>query len=162
MSELQAGARRITGSLTRPRNKRQILRLIADGKTNQEIADRLGIDQSTVYRFKERHADEIAELLERIEAETSDYAIAHKVQRVADLDYLRTEWVKELRERGMVWDEDTRHGTKRHVSGAAVELRAVLKQAAEELDQLPRAGVNITNQNLVVVRQIEGGDNPAL
>lgn len=153
-----------TRRLDRNPAKRRIIRLILDGKTDDQIAAAMGVHFTSIWRFRQRHTDEIAELVARIESEAADYQVAHKVQRIADYDDLRTLLTTEIQERGVAWDEETRHGTKRHLSAAVDALLRTNKQAAEELDQLPRAGVTVNNQNVVIVKQVTSGGegNPEL
>lgn len=151
-----------TRRLDRNPAKRRILRMVLDGKVDEEIARALGVHETSILRFRTRNADEIAELVARIESEAADYQVAHKVHRIADYDDLRSQLTAEIAERGIAWDEETRHGTKRHLSAAVDALLRTNKQAAEELDQLPRAGVNIAVQNTVIVKQVAGGENEEL
>lgn len=145
-----------TRRLDRPNQKRKIIRMVLDGKVDEDIARVMGVHETSIWRFRQRHAEEIADLVERIEAETADYQVSRKVERIADYDELRSMALAEIRENGIAWEEETRYGRKRHVSAVADLLLRTDKQAAEELDQLPRAGINITNQNVVIVKQVSG------
>jgi transposase len=152
-SKTQHGA---TQKLERPAGKRKAIKLLAQGLSNAAVAQEMGVHRSSVVRFTQRYRGEIGEAIERYTRTLEDYAIADKLERIADLDSLRTMAQSELRKNGYAWDEETRYGTKRHVSGAVTELRMTLRQAAEELDQLPRAGVTVHNQNVVIVKHVEG------
>lgn len=142
----------------------KIIRLHFEGLTDEAIGLKLGVEQSSITRFRQRHAETIESMRAAFEAEAADYVVSSKVQRIADYDELRTRLKTEIAERGVAWDEETRYGSKRHLSAAVPELRATLQQAALEMDQLPRAGVTVNNQNVVIVKQVSGpeGGNPAL
>jgi hypothetical protein len=141
----------------------KIIRLHFDGQTDEQIAQRMGVDQSSIYRFRVRNAELIESMRAAFESEAADYVVASKVQRIADYDQLRTLLTAEIQQRGAAYDEETRHGSKRHLNPAVPELRATLQQAALEMDQLPRAGITIANQNVVIVKQVTTEDpNPEL
>ena len=149
--------------LDRSRNKMKIIRLHFEGLSDDAIGRQFGVDQSSITRFRQRHAATIESMRAAFESEAADYVVASKVQRIADYDQLRTLLQAEIQERGIAWDEETRHGIKRHLSAAVPELRATLQQAALEMDQLPRAGITIANQNVVIVKQVTTEDaNPEL
>lgn len=139
--------------------------MIGEGKTDEQIATALGVSRSAVVRYKARNRAEIDAYLESIAAAVEDYAIASKVQRIADYDNLRTLLTAAVESGGATYIEETRHGSKRHLNPAVPELRATLQQAALELDQLPRAGITVNNQNVVIVKQVStesGSANPEL
>lgn len=145
-------------NLDAPRQAKKILAMVLEGKSNPEIASVIGCDQSAIWHWRRRHSSEIEVAMERAAMEVQDYAIASKAERVATLDWLATAMKAELRDNGIAWVEETRYGSKRRISGAATELRMALRQAAEELDQLPRAGVTVNNQNVVIVKTVSGSD----
>lgn len=143
-----------TRRLDRHPFKRRIFKLLMEGQTDEQVATQFGVHETSILRFRDRHKDEIAELVARFEAETADYPIAAKVNRVADYDQLREMLNAEIAETGVTWDEATRYGTKRRVSGAVDALLRTNQQAALELDQLPRAGITVNNQNVVIVKTV--------
>jgi hypothetical protein len=144
-----------TKKLEKPRTRQQVIRWVAEGKSDAWIASETGMQRSSVWRFRGRYQTQIDAYISKIETRLEDLAISRKAVRVADLDQMRTLLKSEV-ERGVAWEETTRHGTKRHLNAAVTELRATLKQAAEELDQLPRAGITVQNQNVVIVKHVEG------
>lgn len=139
----------------------KIIRLHFEGHTDESIGQQLGVEQSSITRFRQRHSDTIEAMRIAFEAEAEQFIIAHKVQRIADYDGLRTELKKEIDDNGVAWTEETRYGSKRHLSAAVPELRATLQQAALEMDQLPRAGITVNNQNVVIIKQVTGLDSDA-
>lgn len=148
--------------LDRPHQKRKVLRMVLDGKTDEEVAAVMGVHQSSIYRFRERHASEIEELVARFEAEASDYLIADKVTRIADYDEMRSV-LRRIALAEPEVEEPTRYGVKKRVNSAFERWQSVDDQAARELDQLPRAGVTVNNQNVVIVKQVVAGEgNPEL
>lgn len=149
--------------LEKARFKAKAITLIGEGKTDQEIADTLGVSRSAVVRFQSRNRAEIDAYLDTLTTALEQFAIADKRNRMADYQFLRDNLRRDLEENGIAWNEETRYGSKRHLSAAATELRATNQQAALEMDQLPRAGITIANQNVVIVKQVTTEDaNPEL
>jgi len=150
-----------TRALDRPGTRKKVEAWILEGVKDAEIARRVGVHRSAIFRFRQRHEAEVTAAVAEVERQISDYAIANKVQRIADLDMLRSKAIAELDENGYAWDEPTKYGTKRKVSGAVADLKSTLHQAAEELGELPRPDVNINN-NVLIIRDYGGIDTRAL
>lgn len=142
--------------LEQTRTRNQVIRWLAEGRSNSWIAEQTGMVESSVWRFKQRYQIRIDALVQKISQRVEDLAIAQKANRIGKLDWMASQLEQELTVNGIAWDEQTRYGSKRRISGAATELRMTLRQAAEELDQLPRAGVTVHNQNVVIVKHVEG------
>jgi hypothetical protein len=145
--------------LDKPATKAKVMSFILEGLSDGEIAAALSdkkimVSRQAVWGFRQRHAAEIAPVVEQLEKQITDYAISQKVNRIADLDNLRNMAILELRATGYAWDEIGKNGVKRKVSGAVADLKDTLQRAAEELDQLPRGtNINIDNRSVVLVRE---------
>ncbi len=133
-----------------------ILNLVLQGKSDREIAETLGVDRKAIWHWRRRNADVVVPAVQAQEQAIESYAISRKANRIAKLDNMAQRLDEDLSETGYTYTEETRHGKKIHAHPAASELRATLQQAALELDQLPRAGVTVNNQNVVIVRQVSG------
>ena len=149
--------------LRRSKARKTVLAAITEGLSDAQIAARLDsqgikVSPQAITKWRHRNQVEIESTVATIEREVTDYAIAHKVNRIADYESLRQQYLAALAAEGALWSEDTRYGRKLHLNPVAVELRAVNKAAAEELDQLPRAGVTVNNQNVVIVKTVSGSE----
>lgn len=134
---------------------------LSDGEIAAALSDKqVTVTRQAVFAFRKRHAAEITPAVAEVERQITDYAIANKVNRIADLDMLRSMALKELEESGYAWEEQTRYGSKRKVSGAVQALQEADRQAAEELDQLPRGNVNIDNRTQVMLVRSYSGIDP--
>lgn len=144
-----------------------MLAAITEGLTDREIAERLegmGIRVSfqAINKWRKANLDAVGSVVAAVERDIEQFAVGHKVNRIATLDKIATRLEAKLDEEDVTYHEETRHGSKIHAHPAVSELRATLQQAALERDQLPRAGITVNNQNVVIVRQVENGENPAL
>lgn len=138
--------------------------MVLDGFTDQAIADAVGVNRASVTRFRQRNQIQLEELRQNQDRALEDFYISRKAWRIQKLEEMASGLDAELSTDGYTYREPTRHGERIHAHPAAQELRATLKQAAEELDQLPRAGVTVNNQNVVIVKQVTSGGegNPEL
>jgi len=136
----------------------EVLALVLEGESDSQIAEWFGTSREAVGQFKDRHRNDIAAIRSEVARQVSDFAIASKVARLADYDLMRTKLLARIEADDPLWLEETRHGAKLHMHPLYQELRSVDKQAAEELDQLPRAGITVNNQNVVIVKQVSGSD----
>ena len=182
-SSTEMSTRRVV--LERPKQRAKALALIVEGKKDSEIAALMKVSRQAVTKFRARHQDEIAPAVEEVERQIIDYAIAHKVNRIADADadYGRTTALLEARANDKRYDEPGYStglmvhqlkviGTGRNQqvideykpdTALLAERRALRRSVAEELNDLPRGDVNITNnQSLVLVRQYGGFDLNAI
>lgn len=153
-----AGRTKSKKPLERPSVRKQVEGWIVEGLPNTEIARRLGLHHSAIAKFRKRHEAEVTALVAEVERQIIDYAIASKVNRIADLDNLRNMAILELRQSGYAWDEISKNGVKRKVSGAVSDLKDTLKQAAEELGQLPRPADQAINVNIGVAVALAWSD----
>jgi hypothetical protein len=144
-------------------NRPEVVAVLATGTQPADVARLYNVAVSTVTRFAEKYAEPIAAMRAEVIRQVEDYAIAHKVNRVAALDKLYTDidaWIEEhsLTERTVRWDEDGNEVGEvlRFRSDAVNALRGVLKDAATELGQLPRPDNNTTVNVGILVRQLAG------
>lgn len=151
------------------KTRKAVLAGITEGLTDREIAARLGtmgisISFQAVSQWRLKNTDQIQAVVQHIERDIEAYAVGHKVNRIATLDKLATRLESKLDAEDVTYHEETRHGSKIHAHPAVSELRQTLAQAALERDQLPRAGITVNNQNVVIVKQVrlEGEGNPEL
>lgn len=99
-------------------NRHALMRLLAEGKMTQaQMAVRMGVSESAVTLFKQRHADAIAAIAADVENEFAGIAIAQKSNRLA------------------VYEEELakaqRAGGDKHI------VARLLRQIAEEMGHLP-------------------------
>lgn len=146
--------------LEKPAMQARVVGMIASGLKDQAIAEKVStptrsFSRQAIHSFRKRHSDLIEPVVGEIVRQISGNAIADKVNRVAELQQLYDATCEYLAAEGLVAVEDTRHGHRRTYRGDAVRTAAaLLRQAAEELDQLPRAGITVNNQNVVIVKQV--------
>ena len=83
-------------------------------------------------------------MLAELDRQVTDYAIAQKVNRIADLDGLNTAVKGWIAENGL----SERQGKTVHFRGDAVNAqRGVLRDAAEELGQIERPPMLVVNND---------------
>lgn len=145
---------------------------LLEGKKPAEIARELSttkrpVSYQAVYQFRDRHKAELEPAIEEIERQITDYAIANKVARVAELQHLYDVSRKEIDEYGVTIVE-TRHEyakgeevavieTRDYRASLVREARGILHQAAEEMGQLPKAAdVTVNIDKALLVRYVEG------
>ncbi len=131
----QAGPQR-SGYLERPGRRRRLQREIARGeKTLRELSREYGVDIHAVTKFRDRHAEVIADMAKAIDDEFAGLWIAQKSERLAEMTELYGDEVSPR-------DRETK--------------LSVLRHAAEELGQIPNRTTIDFAQPVHVV--IEGGD----
>lgn len=155
----------------------QVKALILDGLTDKAIGQRFNVSRQAVGKFRKRHEAELAPIIAAIEKSIEDYAIAHKIKRVAAMN--------ERWERGMALIEaragDTRYsdepgystGLMVHQvkavgedvfdqfavdSGLLSSMLALENAASDQLGQTPKADQNVNLRAQVLVRQLQGYD----
>jgi len=157
-TQLRAKKRNILDS-----NAPEVVAIIAGGDRPSDIARLYGVAPSSITRFTERHAAAIAAMRTEVIKQVEDYAIAHKVNRVAALDKLYTDIGAWIAENSLTETTYGEGGTTRRFRADAVNaLRGVLKDAATELGQLPRPDVHNTVNVGILVRQLSGYDPEAI
>lgn len=168
--------RNVTGPrpLERPKVKAKVLAMMVDGMTDKEIADALSttrtpVTRQSVNRFRIRHADEIAPALQELQERTVDLALSMREDRVRERAWLYGLAKREAEEHGVVVVERTEERddddeskvriieTRDFRTGMVKEMRGLLHDIAEELDQLPRAGLTVQDNRVqIVVRRYDG------
>lgn len=170
------------GVLERPQTRAKIIAWLIEGKGPAEIAALVStpkkpVSRQAISRFRQRHAGELAPVVERIEAEITEYAIAQLVNRIAGAqeDYDALGAIIDARANDTRYDEPgyaTGHmvhslkvvgaGKNQEIvdeykvdTGVIAERRALRREVAEALDQLPRGkgDINIDNRTQVLIRQ---------
>ncbi len=179
---------RLTSRRTKLERKRgDVIGLIIKGETDAQIARIIGCARPSVKGFKVRHAEEIAAGRAKLQRELTDYAIAHKVNRMAgyDRDYQLLGEVIEARANDKRYDEPgystglMAHSLKSVGSGensqvvdeykvdvaVIAERRALAHAAAEETGQLPRPDVHVGDKHTFFIQvnaPHDHGDIPEL
>lgn len=141
------------------RNAPEIVAILATGEQPSEVARLYGVDRSAITHFEDRHEADIAAMSAEVRRQVEDFAIASKVERIATLQRLADDVTAYLDDRGLM--ERTVTTTKdgatiereRFAREVAAELRAILKDAADELGQIPRPSDQI-NVNVAVGVQL--------
>lgn len=154
------------------RNAPEVVAIFATGERPVDVARMYGVDKSTATRFEHEHREAIDAMRVEVIKQVEDYAIAHKVNRIAALDKLYRLMDAEVDEDGLAVTEirhEYRNGEQvaevetRDFRGALVrEIRGVLKDAADELGQIPRPDVHNTVNVGILVRQLSGYDPEAI
>lgn len=156
--------------------------MVLEGRTDSQVAEaisttRRSITRQAVTMFRRRHAAELAVQVAEVERQVTDYAIAHKVNRIAALNdrWQRAHDLIEARAADTRYDEPGYktglmvHQLKsvgggeyativdQYVTDTALlaEMRNIEHAAAEELAQLPKAETHL-QQNIVLIRQVIG------
>lgn len=145
-------------------NHRLVVRLLAAGELSQQaIADRMGVTQGAVSQFKDRYAEEIRAVAEKMDDEFAGIAIADKVARLG--------MYQEIAERALTpTPKITNKGTVAvHVNPDTGELETIYefdgrlaaqvgKQAAEEMGQLVQRSQVSGDLNITTTYKIAGVD----
>ena len=135
--------------------REKVKALVIEGLSDREIAaavstTRFPVSHQAITSFRKRHAGELAEMTTAIVEGVRQAAIADQHQRI--LEYQRIYDETDLRRQGV----PERAGM---VYAALVrEQRGVLKDVAEELDQLPRGTTIQDNRVQILVKQVKGFD----
>ena len=170
-----------TRALDRPGTRKKVEAWILEGLKDSEIARRVGVHRSAIFRFRRRNAAEIAPAVAKVEQETIDFAIANKVNRIRDAQLRRDllDGVRQARahggtgmETGIVARQYKMVGSGENASlveeykvdtAFLAEWRANDRQVSEELDQLPRGtSINIDARTQILIREYGGIDLNAL
>lgn len=150
------------------RNRYEVLTKLASGTSHADVARYYGVHQSSVLKFARRHEREIeakaARLVPRIELALEDYEIYHKVNRIAGLQRLADRIQELIDERGLIErtitvTESGEVVRERFAREMSAELRAVYHDAAEELAQLPRPTVEVSEHRTYVLNVITSGNS---
>jgi hypothetical protein len=109
-----------------------VIRDLADGQSLRVLERKYGIAHTTIVAFKQKHADEIAELQEAVADEMHGLWIADKRHRVAEYQQMYDDLEATVNTLLM-------HGTTLGPQDMAIlkEKRSALRNVAEELGQLP-------------------------
>jgi len=123
-----------------------MIRLLAERKTQAEVAREFGCSQSTVSDFAKRYADKIAEVAADIENEFAGLWIAEKKNRVSELES-QAEMLRQLihdevnrpEQTGFTADGEVLETgpDSEKVARLSRRLEGTLRAVAEELGQLP-------------------------
>lgn len=105
------------------RHYRYVIRSIASGVQNREIAKHCNVQPHAITMFKKRHAREIDEMRDRLDEEFAGLWIADKEKRLGELQEL-------------IDILDTAYAQFPDAEYARAKA-TLLKQASEELGQLP-------------------------
>ena len=131
----------------------RVIALVLDGLSDQQVATRLSttrarVSRQAITKFRKRHAAEIqAQQVAVVEA-VRDTSIRDKAQRISNADVVATkimEWVEThglVTETQTVGDEDETIITRRFNRAIVSALKDIQEYVAEELGELPKAGVN--------------------
>lgn len=161
-------------ALEKPKTREKLLGFIADGLSDAGAAaamttKRLSVTRQAVTAFRLRHGELVEAKIEEAVAEVKQRWISDKDLRLAELEHWYDLTRKEADEFGITvvervtetkgeGDEATEVVTETRDYRAALvkEARGILRQASEELGQLPRAEQHNTVNVGIIVRQIEG------
>lgn len=161
------------GVLERPKNRAKVMAWLVEGKGPAEIASLITtktqpVSRQAVQAFRDRHADELAPLVEAVEKQITDYAIASKVNRIAALDDMLARLQAEVAEYGIAiteveyntdGDEERRIETRNFRAGLVREFRGLMRDAAEELGQMPKTAAVALNDNRTYILQVVKSDD---
>lgn len=172
------------GVLERPQTRAKVLAWLLEGKSPTEVAALVSTPKKPVSRqaicaFRNRHAAELKPLVETIEKQITDYAIASKVNRIAALDdrWHRMQALIVARSTDNRYDEPGYEtGLMVHQlkgigkgedfqlvdlyvtdSGLLAEMRATERAVADELGQMPKEPAVSVNVGVAVVLSFEDG-----
>lgn len=147
-------------------SRESVLTDLVSGKSAAEIARKYGVSIEAVQRYQNRHQHEIEPMRQAVLDSVKEHAIAEKRWRIGELQSLYDAVDAHQQENGLRevtrrYDSRTGEllGETYSFAGEVVrEKRAILKDAAAELDQLPRAGVNVDNRVQILIREVNGID----
>lgn len=136
-----------------------------EGRSTREIAERLealgvSVTHRAVVGFQRRHREEIVTLEDAVRTQLTGRAITEKAERIRRLSALYDGMQAIVDERGLMaedvkWIGDTESGrevkVQRFDAGLVREMRAVLREVAEQLGQIPRPPINVSNTQEVRV-----------
>jgi hypothetical protein len=134
--------------------RQSLVAAMAAGEPLGALAREHNVSRQALYLFKQRHADEIEALTQRVAAELTAMWVAVKAERVAAM-------MEDLEE------AEARLSAPLHAEGEALGLeaflalgafkRAHLRAVAEELGQIPNK-VTMQVGGSIVTYRLEGGD----
>lgn len=144
----------------------EVIAFLLNGWNWERIAQKYGVHRSSVMKFQARHADKLQALQAVVTKQVEDYAIAQKVNRIAELQWWYDRTREEADRDGLTIVEqvltvskdgvETTTITKDYRAAMVREARALLSDAADELGQKPRPEQHNTVNVGIIVRQIEG------
>lgn len=149
--------------LGRPKKRALADTLIAEGLTDTEVGRRLGISRQAITAYKKNHPAGIAKVVAEVERQITDYAIAHKVNRIAGLQSLAEQVQAVIDDRGLIertitTTENAEIVRERFAREISAELRSIYRATAEELAELPRAPDVSVNVNVGVAVALAWSD----
>lgn len=157
-----------TRPLEKPATRAKAISLIIEGLSDAEVAaalsdKRVSVTRQAITQFRHRHAAEIAPVVEQVEKQITDYAIAQKVNRIAGLQALADRVHSVIDDRGLVErtvtsGKDWESVRERFARELPAELRAIYKAAAEEMGDLPRPADQSINVNVGVALALVWND----
>ena len=146
--------------LDKPKHKAQIIEWMLEGQPNREIAKRMNVHHQAIAGFRKRHAAELETVETRVLAEVIDPAITNKAERINRLATLYDRMAEIVNTRGLMATETRFVGgadygreieVQRFDAALTKEMRAALRDVAEELGQIPKAGITVYNDNRTVI-----------
>jgi transposase len=145
----------------------EVVALLLTGWTQEQVATKYKVNASSVHKFIGRHSARLTALKTEITRQTDQYAIAHQVGRVAELQHLYDLTRAEVDEYGIIIVEtrtekngntETVIVTRDYRAGLVKEARGILEQVADELGQKVKPDQNVNLRAQVLVRQVSGFD----
>lgn len=146
----------------------EVIAFLLNGWTWQRVAEKYSVSKNAVMKFQARHVDRLEALQAVVAKQVEDYAVAEKVNRIAELQWWYDQTKAEAEKDGLTIVEqvltvskdgaETTTITKDYRAAMVREARGILHQVAEELAQLPKASVNINTGVQVVIRDYGGFD----
>ncbi len=153
------------------KHKAEVIAFLLTGWIPARIAEKYSVSREAVSKFIQRHADELTALQTVVDKQVTDYAIAHKVNRIVAKDQ-RWQLLEQVRQARAKGDQGMETGLvvrtyKALGSGDNMTIVEEFKiddgllsamdrlehMTAEELAQLPRPDVHV-QQNLTLIREV--------
>lgn len=165
---LEAGGSLAKARSPLERKKGIVLKLILDGLSDAQVAaalssKKLVTSRQAITAFRHRHAPELSASVNAIVKQAEDFAIANKVGRLAELQWLYEQTKAEVEEHGLVTEKVTTaedggpHFSREYRAAMVKEMRGLLKDAAVELGQIATKGGDTYNiEKAVLVREVHG------
>lgn len=145
--------------LERPKTRARIFALVLDGKSDQEVATAIATKQhqptrQAITAFRKRHAEQLAPVIQAVEAAVVDLAIKDKEERIRRLSWMWDQMLEVYEKQGLVLFTRRRYGDveveeEAFNVGLTKEMRSVLNDVAAELGQRQKIAINV-NDNRVI------------
>ncbi len=137
--------------------KGEIIGMIVTGMPNPEIRDVLGCTPNALWRFKQKHLDEIEAAHNRRQLRLTDYSIAQQVDRIAELQWWYDRTIEEAKAHGVAESDEA--GMRIYKATMVKEARGLLRDAAEELGQIKQPAKNEITDRRTYVLQLVRNDH---